>query len=346
MENKNKLAFTCLKCEFECIRKCDWNEHISTRKHLNRIALDKKIPAETVPKFSCINCRYSCSHTSAWTKHLTTRKHKNRSEPIYEEETNFACKKCNTVCNARSSLWYHEQRCIKPNNPLINAFAETTALMDIIKQNQEIVKQNQEFKTLLLDQQSNLTPTVINNITNHNNTNNSQTNNSNHFNLQVFLNEHCKDAMNLNDFIASIKVDMDDIEYLGEVGYVDGMSTVIVRHINDTEVHKRPMHCTDLKREVIYVKNDNKWTKEGASHENMQKIVNNTYHKNKRAIANWVRDTDPNIARDVTHPLYTKYIRLLSKSLGGYDPQEHNMFSEKIIRSIARGIIIDKEMRQ
>ena len=312
-------------------------------------------------RYSCTQCNFYCNKVSHWKSHTSTRKHiinqsseqsvqvdidtPNISIPLNTIElfNPLECRNCGMIYKAKSSLWYHEKKC----NNKEDIDDEHILTVDTLN---EIVKQNQDLRQIIINFTASITqpqpPTVINNITNHHSTNNSQTNNSNHFNLQVFLNEHCKDAMNLNEFIAGIKVDMDDIEYLGEVGYVDGMSTVIVRHINDTEVHKRPMHCTDLKREVIYVKNDNKWTKEGASHENMQKIVNNTYHKNKRAIANWVRDTDPNIARDVTHPLYTKYIRLLSKSLGGYDPQEHNMFSEKIIRNVARGILIDKEMQQ
>lgn len=299
-----------------------------------------------MPKsFYCQTCNFKCSKNSNWEAHIMTAKHQNRTalneNPATEDPT-FACKKCSRKYTAKSSLWYHEKRCTV-DNATTTPDSSTPIDADMFM---ELLKQNQDFKTMLLNQHSKLLelssqPTIVNTM-NTQNTHNNQNNQNNHFNIQVFLNEKCKDAMNLSEFLDNIKVSREDLEYIGQFGYVNGMSNSIVKQIEATDIYKRPFHCTDLKREVIYVKNQDKWTKEGVGKERMLDVVNATYNKNRRNIALWARE-DPNMPLDSSHPMYSHYIHVLKTSLGGYDEEEHNSLANKIIRNIASRILIDKD---
>ena len=193
--NKSRQIFNCDYCDYKCSRKYDWMEHIATRKHISRTALDEKKPAETVQLYVCESCDFSCSHKSSWSAHISTRKHKTRTNlETNNTEPLFFCKQCNIQCNARSSLWYHEQKCIIIENkdePLENTFTENASTVLDTHVVLELIKQNQDFKQLLLEQSAKIVelstqPTTINNTNNNTNNNNTQ---NNHFNLHFFLNE-------------------------------------------------------------------------------------------------------------------------------------------------------------
>ena len=218
--------------------------------------------------FECEPCDYNTSKKSSFDKHLTTSKHLHRTQLTNLEQTSFqtnkfSCKKCNKIYKVRNSLWYHEQKCIAP--PVNNEIINETNVVDLL------INENKDFKSLILELMKNntdLQTKMMDMCKNSNNTVNSHNKNSNNktFNMQIFLNEHCKDAMNIKDFADSFQLQISDFEKVGHLGYVDGISDIIIKKLNELDVHKRPIHCSDTKRDIMYVHADNVWTKENSDH--------------------------------------------------------------------------------
>jgi hypothetical protein len=201
----------------------------------------------------------------------------------------------------------------------------------------EIIKQNQEFKTLLVEQNKSImelskNTTVTNNtINSHNKT----------FNLQIFLNDTCKNAMNLTDFVSSLQIDLNDLESVGELGFVNGISKLIINGLNDLEECERPVHCSDLKRESMYVKDDNKWEKEDAENTKMKKALKQIANKNIKMLPVW-KAKNPDYKRSESH-LSDKYSHMVIEAMGGSgDNEEEN--ANKIIRKIAKEVTIKKQL--
>jgi len=198
--------------------------------------------------------------------------------------------------------------------------------MDLMKQNKELIEL---VKT-------NAGGTVTNNSNNNNTTNN------NHFNLQFFLNETCKNAMNITDFVNSIQLTTKDFENTGKLGYVDGISKIIINKLNSVDTTVRPMHCTDVKRETLYIKDENVWEKQDENKTKFKKVITQIANKNLRQLNTWKDehpdcihlDTNDNIA-------FRKYYRV---ALGGGDNEEDDKFAEKIKRNVLKEIVVDKSM--
>ena len=257
-----------------------------------------------------------------------------------------ACKYCKRPYINRTGLWRHNKRygsaCIvkmMESSKLEN----TEELKNMIN---TMIDMNQAFKTQILDLYKtnaaaaaandamvvNPTTTVINNTNNNNMTNcYNQT-----FNVQFFLNEQCKDAMNMKDFVNSIQLNTDDLESVGKLGYVEGMSNILINNLNKTELHKRPVHCSDIKRETLYVKDEDKWEKDGPDHAKMTNAVLAVEHKNVRLIGEWAaqhpRCMDSNSNDNV------KYFKLSKTITDG--AQDGNI--SKVIRRVAKNVMIDK----
>jgi hypothetical protein len=202
---------------------------------------------------------------------------------------------------------------------------------------------------MMIDQQQKMTEqqdTIIalskniGNTTNHT-TNNTINNNNNKFNLNVFLNETCKDAINLNDFIQSIELTIRDFANTGEVGYVKGISNIMLERIRDMEPHVRPIHCTDLKRETVYVKDSDIWAKEDDNKTHIRKAVRIVANKNKDQVHSWIQE-NPNY-EILDTPECDKFFEYSKASLGGYGKEEDNRFENKIINNILKEVVVDKE---
>jgi hypothetical protein len=212
--------------------------------------------------FYCECCNYKCSKESDYEKHLLTSKHKKHTK-LNDLEQNLAktrqyiCDNCNKTYTARNSLWYHKQKCIIQHEnitePTYEPGEELVITKDIFMM---VVNQNKELLEII----KNGTNSISNNI-NNNNSNNTNSHNKT-FNLQFFLNETCKNAMNIDEFVSSIQPTFEDLEHVGKVGYVEGISSIIIKKLNEVGVTERPFHCSDLKREVLYIKTNNAWSKE------------------------------------------------------------------------------------
>jgi hypothetical protein len=207
----------------------------------------------------------------------------------------------------------------------------------LIKQNAELIKETTEFKNIMLEKQ-NMMMDVIKTGTN----NTTHTNSHNKtFNLNFYLNETCKEALNITDFVSSIKVSLSDLENTGRQGYIEGISSIILKHLNNLEQYQRPIHCSDVKREVIYIKDNDKWEKECEEKPLLTKAIKVIANENIKKISEW-RENNP----DCTNSESKKnnlYLKIVSNSMNGSDKEEGQKNITKIISNLAKETIIQKE---
>ena len=299
-------------------------------------------PKNRHQKFNCVKCDYKCSKESDFKKHLNTDKHSkliNVNGQLIEKSHIFKCSICDKEYKSNVGLWKHKKKCINPTieeedieeetilDSSMNEFKALTELViELVKNNTELQKQNQDFQKQVLEICKNNNNTVINS----NNNSNNKT-----FNLQLFLNEECKDAMNMSDFINSIELKISDLENIGKVGYVEGMSNIIIRELNDTDMYKRPVHCSDAKRETMYVREENKWEKDNSEAKQMIKAVRGVDKKNYQMLTTW-KDLDPKCVDSKSNQC-DKYMKVMSKVMDGDIENVH-----KVIKKIAKEVVIDK----
>jgi hypothetical protein len=268
-----------------------------------------------------------------------TRKHKNNANPQQKatNETQCSqinkCANCNKEYESRSGLWRHKKTCtyVKPveeKNPMEMAFL-TNLVMEVVKNNSDLQKQNQELQKKMLDVCA----------AGGGNTNNSHNNSYNKtFNMQFFLNEQCKDAMNIMDFVNSMTLEFSDLEEVGKIGYVEGISNIIIRKLNELDVYKRPIHCSDAKREIMYVKDENVWEKENSTYDKLRKAIKHVSYKNSAMLVPWSR-AHPQCMNN-QHQLNDVYVQMMGQAMGG---KESFVESEnKIMKKIAKAVLIDK----
>jgi hypothetical protein len=299
-------------------------------------------PTEKSPKISykfyCVCCNYKCCKQSEYNKHLLTNKHKNLQNPTLNPTSKISDKPYNCICGKMykhsSTMYAHKKKC-NINNDTENDTEndiknnDTTNKDDLINY---LMKENQEFKNLILE--------IVKKDTYNNNNINTHTNSHNKtFNLQFFLNETCKDAMNIMDFVDSVKLQLSDLENLGKIGYVEGISDIIVKNLNSLDESKRPVHCTDTKREVMYVKDENKWEKENENKQKIRKAIKCIAHKNSKLL-NDFRDKHPDCIK-ANSKFSDQYNKLVVEALGGKGDNDLEK-EDKIIRNISKEVTIDK----
>jgi hypothetical protein len=296
--------------------------------------MDNDNSPKIAKRFGCEKCDYHCRKESDFKKHTSSLKHKNGIQMELAGTAKLAddvkCIRCNKQYKSASGLWKHNKICIKlheePNTIILQNSPEevknlTSMVMELMKSNSELQKQMIE-----VCKNSNI------NINSNNHSNNKT------FNLQFFLNEQCKDAMNISDFANSFDLQISDLESVGELGYVDGITKLIVDKLNSMDVYKRPMHCSDAKRETIYVKDEDIWTKEGPDNPKLRKAIKCVSFNNMKLVYNW-SNAYPE-SKDNQSRLNDKYMKLVYQSTGGSGPIVES--ENKIIRRIAKEIVIDK----
>ena len=264
---------------------------------------------------------------------------------------NIECSNCNKIFQDRSGLWRHKKKCgTTTTSTLINP----EIIMNIIYQNSEFKemlmeqsKQSTELQKQSQQQTSELQKQIIElcknttTMTTTNNNNNTINSHNKIFNLQFFLNDTCKNAMNLTDFVSSLQIDLTDLESVGELGFVNGLSKLIINGLNDLEECERPVHCSDLKRESMYVKEDNKWEKEDADNTKMKKALKQIAHKNTKMLPVW-KAKNPDCKRSESH-LSDKYSHMVIEAMGGPGDNDEEK-ANKIIRKIAKEVTIKKQV--
>ena len=285
--------------------------------------------------FVCDFCHFETSKKTDYSRHLLTIKHKNNiltTDDNKKNEKKYECEHCKKEHNDRAGLWRHKKKCIK--EIIIKEKEISEADVDIFDKNLilTLIKQNNELQKQMFE--------VIKNGTNNNNSHNNNSHNKT-FNLQFFLNETCKDAMNIMDFVDSIKIQLSDLEKVGKIGFVEGISNIIVQNLNLLDENKRPVHCTDSKREVMYVKDENKWEKENDTKVKLRKAIKKVAHKNSKML-NEFRTKHPDCLKS-TSKVSDQYNKLVFEALGGKGDNDLEK-EDKIIKNIAKEVTIDKEL--
>ena len=288
-------------------------------------------------KFYCEFCDFTCSAKCDWERHVLRQKHqKNENGNIWNQKNEkkiffetFTCDFCNKEYSHRSGLWKHQKKC-KEENKITDIMAEQNQML--MEQNKHLLEQHNDLKILIIDICKNMKDMTVSN-TFHNNSHNKT------FNLQVFLNETCKDAMNLTDFVNSLQIQLSDLEDVGKNGFVAGISNIILKNLRALDITQRPVHCSDQKREVIYVKDANEWhndSKEQPENQKLKKAIKQIAHKNICMIPEWkTKYPDCVYSESTKSDLYNHIM---------YEAMDHNEAnSEKIIKRIAKEMGIDKK---
>jgi len=295
-------------------------------------------------KYSCQICHYYTSNRSDYSKHLATRKHKKSdnetklkqnetdlSEKLQKVAKQIFCNDCCSIFNSRTTLWRHKQKCKQNYDD---------------DKNNELGLTDKEIISALLQQNDKLFKIIENggpnkntscNIVNNNNLNNVG---NKTFNLNVFLNETCKDAFNITEFVSSIKVNLEDLEHTGRQGYIQGITNIFLKNLNNLEQHMRPLHCSDPKREILYIKNNNEWTKESETKPILTKAIKTIANENIKQIKNW-RDKYPDCS-DSDSRKNELYLKIVSNSMNGLTEEEGIKNINKIISNVAKEVTIVK----
>jgi hypothetical protein len=301
--------------------------------------------AKSCFKYFCDFCNYGTSKKSSIDKHYSTAQHKirtNTTEMLPKVAIDYSCE-CGKKYKHTSSLWNHKQKCQFITKPVISNTTESSNnndfvfdkefVISIMKQNAELQNQMMEQHNQMLEQQNKMLEVIKNGTHNTNSYNKT-------FNLQFFLNETCKNAMNITDFVDSIQLQLSDLENMGDVGFVSGMSNIIIKNLKDMEVHERPLHCTDIKREVLYVKDEDKWDKETDGNPKIRSAIKHIAKKNTRQLSDFKNKYPDCIKSHSKHS--DKYNKLIIEAMGGKGDNDAEK-EDKIIKKVAKEVIVEKE---
>jgi len=303
---------------------------------------DKKT-SKNIEKYICEYCDFKCFKKGDWTRHILRPKHINigNSNNFGDKKTSkiiYTCELCDKQYNSRNGLWSHKKKCNtkvieKSNNEINNITSNFSITPELIM---ELIKDNKDMKQIILEQNNTISNLVKNGI-NYNNNNTTHTNSHNKsFNLNFFLNETCKNAMNIMDFANSIQLKLTDLEKVGELGYVDGISKIIIEKLKLLDVTERPVHCSDFKRDVLYVKDNDKWEKENEDNTKMKKVIYCVTNKNISLIPEW-KQLNPECTNSNSNKS-TKINKMIMEVM-----ETDNIKNEKIIKKIAKEVVIDKD---
>jgi hypothetical protein len=304
-------------------------------------------------EFICTGCQFNTRNKKDYNRHILTLKHLRLTTPTEISKKTHDCV-CGKKYNHLSSLCNHKKDCLHNTSKI----EEPTPSHDDIQVPTnlifELIKQNQEFKQLLVDQNKQLYEKHEENIDLQkqlldvvkdgktiNNTMSNSNNNNKTFNLNFFLNETCKDAMNMKDFIKSLELSLPELEKMGEVGFAEGMSRVFVNRLNSLDITKRPIHCSDVKREIIHIKDDNKWERDNANLDRLRKIIKQLTHKNILRVDDW-KKANPGCT-EYNSRKNDQYLKINMEAIGPVDDAEVKRDFGKIIRKVAENTAIDKK---
>jgi hypothetical protein len=300
---KNDTFFFCKNCDFVTCKKFDYERHLLTQKHFRNI--------------------------------LATESIKQATE---KSEKNMQCDTCHKIYSNRSGLWRHKKKCTGEELVNIQETSYDNESHEIIKETQNLIqylmKENAEFKQLLIDQNKQMME-LAKNASNH------TTNNS--FNLNVFLNDTCKNALNIMDFVNQLQVGVKELEETGRLGFADGISKIFINGLNDLDVSQRPVHCCDFKREIIYIKSDDQWNKENEEKSLLTNAIKHIVHKNMKQIPLW-QQANPEYNNPESKQ-NDRYIKLIYNVMSGSTKEEQQQNICKIIKNVAKEVVIDKKIK-
>ena len=282
-------------------------------------------------QYLCETCDYCTCNVFDFNKHNSTRKHlvnkeSNQNEPENRKKSQeHVCDNCSKLYASKSGLWNHKKKCSQKSTNLENTMAHSdnvnVLVLDLLKQNQELQKQLIE-----LSKEKTVTTTTNNNTTNNN-----------HFNLHFFLNETCKDAITADQFVNDIKISFRDLENIGNRGYVEGFTDIILKQLRTLDVTKRPFHCTDVKRETIYIKDSEAWKKDNEEKTNLKNVIENVAKKGRQNVPSW-QHSHPEV-RVLDSNDYEMNHKIIRHTWGDGDTEK---LQEKVIKTLAKEVHVDK----
>lgn len=324
--------------------------------------------AKVAIKYCCQKCDYYTSRKSSYDKHLLTDKHinlqletnlKQNETKVGEsckkvaKENPFICTKCEASFGSRSTLWRHKNKCVATGNnnddnkdkyelEFITKIV-TSVVKEITYQNTDMIKELANQNTFIVEKVCELSKekSITTTTSNSHNTNNTNNINNNNFNLNFFLNETCKDAMNMSEFIENLKPQLSDLEAMSYLGFAKGTSRIFINGLKSVDKNQKPIHCSDLKREVFYIKEANKWEKDSDNDNTLLiKAIKQIVNKNIRNIIEWQK----------IHPEYNNpdskqndiYNKIILESISGSTQEETNKNMDKIMKILAKETVIDK----
>ena len=316
--------------------------------------------AKVATKFYCETCDYHTSKQYNFDKHILTAKHKkmafgDQGDSLGDDKSsNLSKYKCN-ICSKQyyspNGIWLHKKKCkltVNTNSePTVNKTPldkDGSETIPDLKSSENLIhyllKENSEFKSLIME----LVKKDF--ISNSHNTNNNTINNVNSHNksfcLNVFLNDTCKGAMNMSEFVDTIKIQMSDLENFAHMDYPDGVSKILLKNLNNLDINLRPIHCSDLKRETVYIKENDEWTKETDDMPNLKNAIKQIAFKNIKHINEWVKEHPG--CRDPTTKQNVKYNKIVMNSMSGTTKEEQQENIEKIVKNVTKAVTIDKSI--
>jgi hypothetical protein len=333
--------FYCNNCDYGTSKKSSYNDHLLSAKHQlipkHKSIIDKKT------KFYCDNCDYGTNNKTHMNSHNLTAKHLKQTiisniiinTDESKSSSEYICLNCNKKYKDYSGLWRHKKKCQQMSKdytePSINELVT------------KLINQNSELQQMLIEQNNKIFELAkeAKNITNNVNTTNNN-NNNNTFNLQFYLNDTCKDAISLVDFADSLQVQLDDLEETARLGYSEGVSRIIINGLNELEVCKRPIHCSDAKRETLYIKDQNEWLKEDTTKSHLSKAIKTVSKKNVQQIFEWQKKYPE--YKDPDSKQSDRYMEMICNTMNGSSTQEQEQNLNKIIKNVTKEVVIDKNM--
>ena len=305
-------------------------------------------PKNAVYSNECQYCHFKCSKQSDYTRHIVTAKHLRRTNTNYFTPKNaitnlFECY-CGKQYKHQSSLWNHKKKCSPPtpssipaDPDLSNSFIPTTAEPIDMHMIVELLKQNQEFKELIIEQNK----YMIELASKQGNTNNNIKNQHNNFNLQFFLNETCKDAICINDFIQNLPVSFQQLENIEQNGYVAGITNVILTQLKTMDISQRPLHCTDAKRDTMYIKQLDEWIKDDTNNTMMTHIFRRIANNNLRTIQEWSQMHPSSLESGTKENDFCT--NAMMNSLGAFGDAQLKL-DNMVLKCIAKSVLVDRTL--
>lgn len=330
--NNNK--YYCELCNIKYNSELEYNCHLILNEHNMKLQLlDNEDNVKSSKKYRCCICDYNTSRYSQYIRHVGTDKHKkitlSSSQLIKQVQNSFLCE-CGNMYLYKSGLCKHKKKCEHNKKSNCKNFKSSEEIFITL------IKDNQEFKQMLIDQNNKIleltsskNTTVITNTTNNN------------FNLQMFLNVQCKDALNITEFIESLQPKIEDLETTGRLGYVEGISKIFLNGLEGLDINKRPIHCSDQKRETIYIKDNNVWEKESENREKLKLAIKTVASKNIKQIPVWQKKYPD--CFNSSSKKNDQYLRIVSNSMNGLTPEETQKNYDKIISKLAKEVVIQKD---
>jgi len=378
--SQKKCIYECKNCSFITSNKHNYNIHTTTLKHKNAInieSLEINGNEKLSVKYECKECNYITQYKSDLIKHQSTKRHLKLSQP--NNFVTNKCNHCDKEFSTLSGLWKHRKSCsisnehtVSSDAPSLLTFTKGTCgssdipielVLEVIKQSKEVqnvlIEQNKELQKQLLEQNEKLLENenrlleqnekMLEQSDKHHKQileiakkpNMINSNNKTSFNLQFFLNETCKDAMNIVDFVNSLQLTNNDFETTGKLGFVNGISRIFINNLKKMDVIARPLHCTDMKRETVYIKDNDTWEKETDEKKKLNWAVNRIAQLNLNQIQQWQQEYPDSVKNNT--PANEKFTELALAALGGRDMEEIHKYNDKIMKNVLKEVILSRE---